>query len=69
MSEKKYDTTITDMPSPPRSQPTMARASSTSACDIPQRSITLPAKMKHGIASRTQFCEPATRLDGSICSG
>jgi len=31
MSEKKYDTTITDMPRPPRNHPTSARASSTSA--------------------------------------
>ena len=60
---------MTDMPSPPRSQPTSARAKSTSACDMPQRSIRVPAKMKDGIASSTQFCEPPTRLEGSISSG
>ena len=59
MSEKKYDTTITDMPSPPRSQPTSARASSTSECDMPARSIRLPANTKEGIASSTQLCEAA----------
>ena len=50
---------MTDMPSPPRSQPTSARARSTSAFDMPQRSMTVPAKMKLGIASKTQFCDAA----------
>src|SRR5207237_7293224 len=68
MSEKKYETTITDMPSPPRSQPTNARARSTSAFDMPHRSITVPAKTKLGIASSTQFCDAPTRLDASISS-
>src|SRR6266568_7178259 len=68
MSEKKYETTITDMPSPPRSQPTSARAKSTSAFDMPQRSITVPAKTKLGIASCTQCCDAPTRLDASISS-
>src|ERR1044071_10249027 len=66
MSEKKYETTITDMPSPPRSQPTKARARSTSAFDMPQRSMTVPAKTKLGIASKTQFCDAPTKLDASI---
>ena len=68
MSEKKYETTMTDMPRPPRSQPTSARARSTSAFDMPQRSISVPAKMKLGIASRTQFCEAPTRLEATISS-
>ena len=66
MSEKKYETTITDMPSPPRSQPTKALARSTSAFDMPQRSMTVPANTKLGIASSTQFCDAPTRLDASI---
>ena len=36
------------MPRPPRTQPTIARANSTSAFDMPQRSITVPAKMNDG---------------------
>src|SRR5690348_15883614 len=68
MSEKKYETTITDMPSAPRSQTTSARARSTSAFDMPQRSITVPAKTKLGIASSTQFCDAPTRLEASISS-
>src|SRR5205085_8376528 len=59
---------MTDMPSPPRSQPTNARARSTSAFDMPQRSITVPAKMKLGIASNTQFCDAPIRLEASISS-
>ena len=69
MSEKKYDTTITDMPSPPRSQPTIARASSTSECDMPARSIRLPANTKDGIASSTQLCDAAIMLEPSCCIG
>src|SRR5882672_775951 len=68
MPEKKYSASTTDMPRPPRTQPIIARARSTSAYDIPQRSMRLPAKTKVGIASRTQLCEPVTRLDGSFCS-
>ena len=68
MPEKKYSASTTDMPRPPRTRPTRARARSTSAYDIPQRSIRLPAKTKVGMASRTQLCEPATRLEGSFCS-
>ena len=64
MSEKKYETTMTDMPSPPRSQPTNARARSTSAFDMPQRSIIDPAKIKDGIASNTQFCDAADQARG-----
>src|SRR5437764_14369889 len=69
MSEKKYATTITDIPSPPLTQPTSARASSTSAWLMPQRSIRLPANTKAGIASSTQLCELETREEGSCCSG
>ena len=69
MSEKKYDTTITDMPSPPRSQPTSARASSTSECDMPARSIRLPANTKDGMASSTQLCDAAIMLEPSCCIG
>src|SRR3954470_22074939 len=68
MSEKKYETTMTDIPRPPRSQPTSARAKSTSAFDMPQRSMTVPAKMKLGIASRIQFCEAPIRLDATMSS-
>ena len=68
MPEKKYSASTTDTPRPPRTRPTRARARSTSAYDIPQRSIRLPAKTKVGMASKTQLCEPATRLDGSFCS-
>src|SRR6266478_2950493 len=56
--EKKYSASTTDMPRPPRTQPIIARARSTSAYDIPQRSMRLPAKMKVGMASSTQLCEP-----------
>src|SRR5439155_12447523 len=66
--EKKYSASTTDMPRPPRTQPIIARARSTSAYDIPHRSMRLPAKMKVGMASSTQLCEPATRLEGSFCS-
>src|SRR3954447_9482422 len=69
MSEKKYATTITDMPSPPLTQPTSARASSTSAWLMPQRSIRLPANTKAGIASSTQLCDPETSAEESCCSG
>src|SRR3954447_10043597 len=69
MSEKKYATTITDMPSPPLTQPTSARASSTSAWLMPQRSIKLPAKTNAGIASSTQLCEPETSAEESCCIG
>src|ERR1051325_391572 len=69
ISEKKYATTITDMPSPPRTQPTIARASSTSAWLMPQRSMRLPAKTKAGIASSTQLCEPETSAEASCCIG
>src|SRR6185295_10034795 len=69
MSEKKYDTTITDMPSPPRSQPTSARANSTSECDMPARSIRLPANTNDGIASSTQLCDAAIMLEPSCCRG
>ena len=69
MSEKKYDTTITDMPRPPRSQPTSARASSTSECDMPARSIRLPANTKEGMASSTQLCDAAIMLEPSCCIG
>src|SRR5260370_39228611 len=54
------------MPRPPRSQRTKARARSTSAFDMPQRSMTVPAKMKDGIASKTQFCDPAIMLEATI---
>src|ERR1700722_2805699 len=69
ISEKKYATTITDMPSPPLTQPISARASSTSAWLMPQRSIRLPAKTKAGIASSTQLCEPETSAEESCCIG
>ena len=69
MSEKKYATTITDMPSPPLTQPISARASSTSAWLMPQRSIRLPANTKAGIASSTQLCEPETSAEESCCIG
>src|SRR4030095_11534749 len=68
MPEKKYSARTTDTHRPPRNRPTRARSRSTSAYDIPQRSIRLPAKTKCGMASKTQLCEPATRLDGSFCS-
>ena len=60
---------ITDIPRPPRTQPTKARASSTSELDIPARSISEPAKTKDGIASRTQLCEAAIMVEPSCCSG
>jgi len=69
MSEKKYATTITDMPSPPLTQPISARANSTSAWLIPQRSIKLPANTKAGIASSTQLCDPDTIAEESCCMG
>src|SRR4029453_4346003 len=68
MAEKKYSASTTDTPRPPRTRPTRARARSTSAYDIPQRSIRLPAKRKVGRASKTQLGEPAPRLDGSFWS-
>ena len=64
MSLKKYDTTITDMPNPPRSQPTSARASST-----PARSISDPANTNDGIASSTQLCEAETIVEPNCCNG
>src|SRR5919202_1763293 len=66
--EKKYSASTTDIPRPPRTDPTSARARSTSAYDIPQRSMRLPAKTNVGMASSTQLWEPATRLDGSFWS-
>src|ERR1700675_4899136 len=66
--EKKYSASTTDMPSPPRTQPTSTRARSTKAYDIPQRSMRLPANTKVGMASSTQLWEPATRLEGSLVS-
>src|SRR5438067_7325781 len=69
MSEKKYATTITDMPSPPLTQPISARASSTSAWLMPQRSIKLPANTKAGMASSTQLCDPDTSAEESCCIG
>src|SRR3954462_2904394 len=69
ISEKKYATTIIDKPSPPLTQPTSARASSTSAWLMPQRSIRLPANTKAGIASSTQLCEPDTSAGESCCIG
>ena len=68
-SENRYAQATTVMPRPPGSQPTIARASPTSACDMPQRSINSPAKMKDGIASNTQLCVPLTTLDAMIWSG
>src|SRR5216110_90627 len=68
MPEKKYSASTTEMPSPPRTGPTSARARSTSAYDIPQRSIRLPANTKVGMASSTQLCEPATSEEGSLVS-
>ena len=55
------------MPSPPRTQPTSPRARLTSAYDIPQRSMSAPAKTNVGTARSTQLCEPATRADGIFC--
>src|SRR6266705_1593182 len=69
ISEKKYATTSTDMPSPPLTQPISARASSTSAWLMPQRSIRLPANTKAGMASSTQLCEPDTSAEESCCIG
>src|ERR1700675_4397259 len=69
MSEKKYATTITDMPRPPLSQPISARASSTSAWLMPQRSIRLPAKKKGGMGSSPQLCDPDTSAEESCCIG
>src|SRR3954469_23712927 len=69
ISEKKYATTITDIPSPPLTQPIIARASSTSAWLMPQRSIRLPANTKAGIASSTQLCDPDTSAEDSCCIG
>ena len=66
MPEKKYSASTTDMPSPPRTQPTSTRARLTSAYDIPQRSMRLPANTKVGMARSTQCWVPATRLDGSF---
>src|SRR5262245_36498025 len=68
MPEKKYSASTTDMPSPPRTQPTRPRARFTSAYDIPQRSMRAPAKTNAGTARSTQLCEPATSADGSFCS-
>src|SRR3954469_23888813 len=69
ISEKKYATTITDMPSPPLTQPVTAPARSTSAWLMPQRSIRLPANTKAGIASSPQLCEPDTSAEESCCIG
>ena len=66
--EKKYSARTTDIPSPPRTLPMSARARLTSAYDIPQRSMRLPANTNVGIARSTQLCDPATRLDGSFWS-
>src|SRR2546425_12924724 len=68
MPEKKYSARTTDMPSPPRTQPTRLRARLTRAYDIPQRSMRLPAKINVGMARSTQLCEPATRAEGSFWS-
>ncbi len=62
MSEKKYATTITDMPSPPLTQPIRAWL-------MPQRSIRLPANTKAGMASSTQLCDPDTSAEESCCIG
>src|ERR1051325_122682 len=66
--EKKYSASTTDMPSPPRTQPTSTRARFTSAYDMPHFSIRFPANTNVGIASSTQCCVPETRLEGSFCS-
>src|SRR6185295_16872487 len=63
-----YSASTTDMPRPPRTQPTSTRARFTSAYDIPHFSIRLPAKTNVGIARSTQCCVPDTRLDGSFSS-
>src|SRR5437762_5581956 len=68
IAEKKYSASTTDSPRPPRTQPTSARARLTSAYDIPQRSMRLPANTKVGMASSTQLWEPATSADGSLVS-
>src|SRR5437868_5324175 len=68
MPEKKYSASTTDMPRPPRTQPTSTRARFTSAYDIPHFSMRFPANTKVGMASNTQCCVPATRLEGSFCS-
>src|SRR5262245_28004275 len=66
--EKKYSARTTDIPSPPRTQPTRPRARLTSAYDIPQRSMRLPANTNVGTARSTQLCDPATRAEGSFWS-
>ena len=67
MSEKKYDTTITDMPSPPRSRPTSAR-------QIDQR-VRHAAAFHDGAGEdeaqdrqQYQFCDAPIRLEASISS-
>ncbi len=51
--EKPYSATTTAIPRPPRIQPTRACASRTRRTAMPPVSISMPAKMKSGIASST----------------
>ncbi len=53
MPEKMYSATTTAMARPPRIQPTSACARCTERTAMPPVSISMPAKMKSGIASST----------------
>ena len=53
MPEKMYSATTTAIARPPRIQPTSACARCTSRTAMPPVSISMPAKMKSGIASST----------------
>ena len=57
--EKMYSATTTAIDSPPRIQPTSTWASRTSRTAMPPVSISDPARMKSGIASRTNESTPS----------
>ena len=55
----------TTRPRPPGRCCTKVSATRTKRCDRPPASISSPASMKHGLASRLKLCVPATMVCGS----
>ena len=69
MPEKMYSATTTAIESPPRIHPTRTWASRTRRTAIPPVSIREPARMKRGMASRTNESTPSNICFTTTVSG
>ena len=66
MPENRISATTATIPRPPRTRPTMALARSTIRSEMPPDSMSAPARMNSGMASRTKESTPPRSLIGRM---